>query len=206
MATREVAVWTIIQARLGSTRRPAKVIADIAGKLLIERAVERAERIGYPVCVTIPLLDSELAQVCLSRDWTYVEGPEDDVLDRYRLAARTVHADHIIRVTADCPFLDVEAARWTVDHHLESGADFTTYHLAEGRGVEVFTREALEESAELAPRSVRIYREHPDEWILHNPRRYHIEWMKFSVDTPEDLEQARKRAGSTYDRFDLNER
>lgn len=187
--------WTVIQARLASTRLSGKALADIHGHTMLERCVHRARQIGHPICVAIPDNEPELAVYCLSHDWTYLEGPSDDVLDRYILAARTLNADHIIRITADCPFLDVEAARWTVSRHLETGADFTHYP-AEGRGIEVFTRHALEESGRLAPRDVTIYREHADEWILHNPRRYHIERLKFSVDTPEDLEQARARARS----------
>ena len=183
-----------MQARLGSKRLPQKVLADIGGQRLIDRVVDRATQIGYPVCVATP--SWEFFWRCYARQFSELGVEEKDVLGRYVEAARQLRADHIIRVTADCPFLDVEAARWTVQHHLQTGADFTHY-VAEGRGVEVFTREALEESYKLAPRGVRFYHEHPDEWILHNPRRYHIETMKFSVDTAEDLELARRRAMAT---------
>ncbi len=188
-------VWTVVQARIRSDRMPGKVLATIGGRTMLTRVMGRVERIDYPYCLAIPHADTELAQIALANDWLYIEGSEEDVLERYVDAARAVGADHIIRVTADCPFLDVEAARWTVAHHLATGADFT-HHFAEGRGVEVFTREALEDSHRLAPPEARIYREHPDEWILHHRRRYKIELMKFSVDTEADLRLARKRVGT----------
>lgn len=187
-------IWTIIQARTGSHRLPGKVLMHIGDKTLIQRVVESSEQIGYPVCVAIPVGDNRLALECLERGWSYVEGPEDDLLDRYVMAARAMHADHIIRVCADSPFIDPWAARQTVRHHLDTGADYTTFHLAEGRGVEVFTRHCLERSQVEAPRDIVRYREHIDEWVLANQNKFRCEWVKFSVDTLEDLELARKRA------------
>lgn len=189
-----VSVFLVVQARLRSTRLPRKVFAPFPdvryGPFLLDAVVARAERIGYPVTLTIPDTDLELGAYCQKREWPYTTGPEEDVLARYLLAARAFQADHIIRVTADCPFLDVEAARWTVEYHLRTGADFT-HHLAEGRGVQVFTRQLLEESDRLAPSDKR---HSPDLWVLANPGPYWIETMKFSVDTEEELELARKRA------------
>lgn len=183
-------IWVVIQARLGSARLPRKVLADIQGKTMLERVVQRAQQIGYPVCVAV--CDPELALYCAEHGWPYVEGSEEDVLGRYLEAARVLDADHVVRVTADCPFLDVEAAQWTVQHHLETGADLTTYHLAEGRGIEVFTRAALERAAEEA--WSEFDRDSPDTYILNHSDRFRVEYMKFSVDTPRDLELARRRA------------
>lgn len=182
----------VVQARLGSTRLPRKVLADIGGRTLLERVVDRASLIGYPVCVAIPP-DVELALLCAENEWTYVEGSETDVLGRYADAARALRADHVVRVTADCPFLDVEAARWTVEWHHQTGADFT-HHVAEGRAVQVLKTTALLNAEKLAPGPVGFYRDSPDEWILHSPGRYHIEQVKFSVDTEAELETARLRA------------
>lgn len=204
-------IITVIQARLASTRLPGKVLMDMGdGRTMIEWVVERAERIGYPVVVAVPDIADDLRTFVWRYLFSHI-GSEQDVLLRLVGAARMWGADHVIRVTADCPFLDVEAARWTVDHHLATGADFTHY-IAEGRGVEVFTREALERSdreSAASPeeswalrnsgdftrfRSRQWYREHPDEWILNHPDRFHVETVKFSVDTPADLERARVRA------------
>jgi spore coat polysaccharide biosynthesis protein SpsF (cytidylyltransferase family) len=87
----------------------------------------------------------------------------------------------------------VEAGRWTIREHLDSGAPFTAY-VAEGRGVEVFTRECLENSAAWTSRNTPLYREHPDEYVLKFGKP---NFVKFSVDTMADLEKARGRIGGT---------
>jgi spore coat polysaccharide biosynthesis protein SpsF (cytidylyltransferase family) len=99
-----------------------------------------------------------------------------------------------VRVTGDCPFLDVEAARWTLDQHLAGDADLTTYHLAEGRGVQVFKASALKSADTLADDQPAKWRHSPDVFILDHPGLFSVEYMKFSVDTPEELELARRRA------------
>lgn len=186
-------IWTVVQARLGSSRLPRKILYPLGERQLIDHVVDRAAQLGPPVCLAIPEGDQELARVCIGRGWVYFEGPEDDVLTRYVECARQLRASHVVRVTADCPFLDVEAGRWTIQSHLESGADFTQY-VAEGRGIEVFTRAALEDSGGRA--TTGFFREHIDEWVLSNPWRYTINTVKFSVDTEEDLDLARRRARS----------
>lgn len=191
-------IWVFVQARTGSSRLRGKVLAPLGDGLVIDAVMRRCELLGPPVCWTIPGDDTELAVALLRREWSYITGPEHDVLRRFAWAAVALDAEHVVRVTADCPFLDVEAGRWTIQSHLDSGADFTHY-VAEGRAVEVFTREALLNADKVAPRSVTIYREHPDEWILHNPRRYTINQVKFSVDTQAELDLARSRFGNTED-------
>lgn len=185
-------IWTVVQARTGSTRLPGKVLKPLGSWLTVmDSVMHRCDQIGYPVCVAMPRRDNPLADLCIRRGWLYVEGSEKDVLGRYAETARVCDADHIIRVTSDCPFLDVEAARWTVDVHLETGADFT-HHVAEGRGVEVFSRAALFRADKDA--CTGWEREHPDEHILARPDRFRIVTAKFSIDTLEDLELARRRA------------
>lgn len=187
-------IWTFIQARTGSHRLPRKVLYPLGDGLLIDSVNRRASRLGPPVAWLIPHGDTELAKACIGRGWTYFEGDEHDVLSRFVDSARRVRADHIVRITADCPFLDVEAGRWTIQEHLDSPADLTRY-VAEGRGVEVFTRAALEDSYRQLARfaGTSFYREHPDEWILRNPRMYLVNTLKFSVDTADELETARRR-------------
>ncbi len=188
-------IWTVIQARTGSRRLPGKVLEPFGDGLLIDAVFERAEQLGPPVAVCVPTRDYRLIQVCKKRLWTWLEGPENDVLGRYLWAARYLRADHIVRVTADCPFLDVEAGKWTIESHLASGADFTFYE-AEGRGIEVFTRKALLESAKAT--TDPLYREHPDLWILEHQYLFNVLAMKFSVDTQEELELARSRIGRLH--------
>lgn len=182
-------VITVIQARTGSTRLPNKVLADIDGLTMIERVHQRCLEFGYPVIVTPPVLDVDFQHFLIDKGIEFFYGSEKDVLSRYVNCMNHYQADHVVRVCGDSPLIDPEAARITIRHHLDSGADFTHYP-AEGRGVEVFTRYVLEESDQ---RGQAIwYREHPDEWILQNRHLYEIEELKFSVDTAEELERMRK--------------
>lgn len=184
-------VYTLVQARLGSTRLPRKVLKTIEGMTLLERVMERAQQIGPPAAVIIPDTDAELHSYCIEHDWPVFLGSEEDVLSRYTDAARALRADHIIRVTADCPFLDVEAARWTLAEHLYGGYDLTTYHEAEGRGVQVYRAEALLRVNMIAHRSDR---HSPDLVFLKAYGPWNVHHIRMSVDTESDLETARRRA------------
>src|SRR6185503_5121011 len=146
--------------RTGSTRLPSKVLKPLGYGLLVDSVYERAAALGPPVLWVIPKSDVYLQWVIRERGWTWWGGSEEDVLERFVLAAQDFYIDDVVRVTADCPFLDVEAGRWTIQTHIDSGADLTLYE-AEGRGVEVFRREALERALRDAPRSVKIFHEHP---------------------------------------------
>ena len=183
--------YVLVQARLGSTRLPRKVLKDIGGKTMLERVMERAALIGPPVVLVIPEDDLELAMYAIARNWTYIHGSEEDVLDRYATAATRLLADHIVRVTSDCPFLDVEAAQLTLAEHLHGKYDLTTYHEAEGRGVQVFRVESLRRVAEIAPADMR---HSPDLVFLKAYGPWKVHHIRFSVDTDKDLTTARRMA------------
>lgn len=184
-------IHVLIQARLGSTRLPRKVLMDIGGKSMLERVWERASQIGPPTALVIPEQDTELALYAVARDWPYLLGPEEDVLARYAQAATALNADHFIRCTADCPFLDVEAARLTLAEHLEGGYDLTTYHEAEGRGVQVYRTETLVRVNKIARHDMR---HSPDLVLLSSYGPWAVHHVRFSCDTPNDLLTARRRA------------
>lgn len=141
--------------------------------------------------MTIPDDDTVLEVAVLQRGWDYVTGPEDDVVKRFAFAAERFDADTVVRVTGDCPFLDVEAAQMTLRQHLDDPCDMTTYHLAEGRGVQVFSRTALRHADYWAKGAQR---DSPDIVMLESPFKFRVNYMKFSVDTPEELDLARRRA------------
>ena len=61
-------IWTVIQARLGSTRLPRKVLLPFGDGLLIDQVVKRAGELGPPVCLAIPRGDEELARKCIGRE------------------------------------------------------------------------------------------------------------------------------------------
>lgn len=107
MSVRTVA---IIQARMGSSRLPGKVLLDIAGQPMLGRVVRRVRRAArlndVLVATTTDGSDDPVAGFCDSMGIPYVRGSLYDVLDRYYQAACHTQADLIVRVTADCPVID----------------------------------------------------------------------------------------------------
>jgi len=100
----------IVQARTGSTRLPGKVLADVAGRPLLLRVVERARRSRtldeVVVATTDAPADRAIVELCAGAGVPCFTGSEDDLLDRYRCTALAVAADPVVRITGDCPLLD----------------------------------------------------------------------------------------------------
>jgi len=108
----------IIQARMGATRLPGKVLYDIAGQPMLVRVVERTRRAsrldGFVVATTTEVQDDAVAELCQERGYPCVRGDQQDVLDRYYQAARQASAEVIARITADCPVIDPDLINETV--------------------------------------------------------------------------------------------
>ena len=103
-------VAAIVQARMGSTRLPGKVLKDIAGHTMLERAVVRVRRADgvHEVVVATTMLseDDRIVSHCHELGVAVGRGDPLDILSRYAVVARETGADVIVRVTADCPFVD----------------------------------------------------------------------------------------------------
>lgn len=145
-------VVAIVQARMGSTRLPNKVMKPIAGVPMIELLLSRlarAQQIDQIVLATssdernTPLVEhvQMLGYVC-------VRGSESDVLDRYLVAARQAQADVVVRITGDCPLIDPVLVDQAIAQFKSEGVDYlsnavpTSY--PDGLDTEVFTMQALE--------------------------------------------------------------
>jgi spore coat polysaccharide biosynthesis protein SpsF (cytidylyltransferase family) len=100
----------VVQARMGSTRLPGKVMADLGGRPLLALVLERTARtpgVDETVVATTDLpRDDAIAVLCGRLRFPCVRGSEDDVLDRYQVTANRHAADLVVRITADCPLVD----------------------------------------------------------------------------------------------------
>lgn len=100
----------IIQARMGSTRLPGKVLLKILGTPMLGHIVERiglAPGVARVVVATSDQpADEPIRSFCRERDIAFFTGSEHDVLDRFYRAAESCGADPVIRITGDCPFAD----------------------------------------------------------------------------------------------------
>jgi len=213
-------VGIVIQARMGSTRLPEKVLLDICGKTMLERVVERSSRAEKAditvVATTVSPGDDRLAEFCGARGIPVFRGSSEDVLDRYYRTAREFGIDPVVRITSDCPLMDPGVVDLVVGRFLESegGCDYCTNVLnleertfPRGLDVEVIDfgtleRLALEiDESRMSPGSFHPdYREHVTFYIRENPGLFRVvsvrnetdySQYRWTVDTPEDLEFVR---------------
>jgi spore coat polysaccharide biosynthesis protein SpsF len=192
----------IVQARMGSSRLPGKVLADIEGRTMLARVVLGlldATTIDRVVIATTTLIEDEPV-VAAARDLgvTIARGDRDDVLSRYLNAARSVDAEVIVRVTADCPLLDpaiVDRVVETLAPDIDYASNTHTRTFPRGLDVEAFHRDTLERLARLA--TTRPTREHVTSFVLEHPELFRIAQvtaedtdaadLRWTVDTEEDL-------------------
>jgi spore coat polysaccharide biosynthesis protein SpsF len=197
-------VVAIVQARMGSTRFPGKVLRPIAGKALLWHVVHRLKRCrsldAIAVATTTAPRDDAIAHFCREEGIEIVRGPEDNVLARYVLAADRMNADIVVRVTSDAPFVDPPFIDGLVRALIEQDGD---YVLAEPgipcahEGVDPFSRRALDKLAREAANDPvarehvsGYFKLHPDfARIVHAPCDPGLakEPARLTVDTPDDL-------------------
>jgi len=196
----------IIQARMGSTRLPGKVLREINGIPMLKHQIDRVEKskdLDDIVVATSTLSkDDPIAEFCRKNNIRCFRGSEDDVLDRYYRCAKEYSADIIVRLTADCPLLDPALIDKTIVLLKESKADFAANTVPpdsskypNGSDVEVFSMSALErahkECADPHDREhVTFYF-----WKYDNgfrtaqlQGRKDLSQYRITVDYPEDLE------------------
>jgi glutamate-1-semialdehyde aminotransferase/spore coat polysaccharide biosynthesis protein SpsF (cytidylyltransferase family) len=183
----------IVQARMGSTRLPGKVLLPLGDKPILFRVVERLRFVPGLADVVVATTDSPadepIRAFCRSEGILCFSGSEDDVLDRYYHAARDFGADPIVRVTSDCPLVDPAIVGRALDM-FEAGRDNIVYvgsdpRLPDGLDVEVVAFEALETAWREA--KLPSEREHVTPFIWKQPERF----PQDRVSSPRDLSHER---------------
>jgi spore coat polysaccharide biosynthesis protein SpsF (cytidylyltransferase family) len=198
----KIKVLAIIQARTGSTRLPGKVLNEIEGKTVLEHVVQRvrAARLVNEVIVATTINKDDLAivKLCAELGVRIFCGSENDVLDRFYQAARLYEAEHIVRITSDCPLMDPAIIDQVIALHLQDKADYTSNVLKEtfpdGEDIEVMTFTALKK-AWLNAR-LTSEREHVTPFIINNPKLFkyavleykeNLSAKRWTLDNQEDL-------------------
>ena len=138
----------IIQARMGSTRLPGKILLPLGEHDNLVYVTERCKKITNDVIVATSALpqDDEVEAWCKRRGIACYRGAEEDVLDRFVQAAKPYAPDYVIRVTADCPFVDMEMGKEMLDIMKMKQVDIIDLsgEVARGLAVEVISYEALQ--------------------------------------------------------------
>ncbi|MBT3910331.1 MAG: aminotransferase class III-fold pyridoxal phosphate-dependent enzyme [Rhodospirillaceae bacterium] len=205
----------IIQARMGSSRLPGKVMEDLGGRPVLGW-VTRAARIipGVDEVVVATSTndgDDAVAGWCADNGVTCYRGSEDDVLSRFAGVAKDAKADTVMRLTADCPLLDPQVAGTVLALFQATKADYASNvspaNWPDGLDCEVFTAKALAEAD--AQAALLIEREHVTPFIHYNRHRYEVRTLscplprlagdRWTLDNPEDLEFLRKVAAHLAD-------
>lgn len=199
-------IVAIVQARMGSTRFPNKVMQPICGTpmigLLLGR-LSKARSIDQIVLATSSDPCNEpLVQYVQRLGVDVHRGSEDDVLDRYYQAAKKAGADVVVRITGDCPLIDPELVDAVIDQFEEKSVDYASNTMPptypDGLDTEVFTFKALE-TAWSQVKDPRL-REHVTPYIRESGQFARTNFAsetdssgeRWTVDEPEDFEVIRK--------------
>lgn len=204
MKNNRIKTSIIIQARMGSTRLPGKILKPILGRPLLSLLLERVRRVhamhSLIIATTTKPEDDIFESFCKEENVAIFRGSEENVLNRYYQAALKSQAETIVRITSDCPLIDPAI----IDQALllyavnSNCVDYVSNTLKRtfprGMDVEVFSFEALkkaeEETKELFEKehvTPYIY-QHPDLFRLINfTHEPDLSNYRLTVDTNEDL-------------------
>lgn len=198
----------VVQARMGSSRLPGKVLADLAGRPMLEQQLRRLQHCrsvdDIVVATSVNANDDSIVTVAERAGARWFRGDEHDVLGRYRAAAAEARADLVVRVTADCPLIDPGTTDQVVERVSAGAYDYASNVLRrtypKGLDVEAFPVDVLVRTDRLA--TSKPAREHVT-WFIHNERpelfllgsvedtsdNSHLRW---TVDTADDLAYVRR--------------
>jgi spore coat polysaccharide biosynthesis protein SpsF len=198
----------VIQARMGSSRLPGKVLMRLGPATVLEHVIDRAKQAGVfdavVVATTDQPADDPVTTTAARSGALTVRGSESDVLSRFVLAAAQANADAIMRITADCPLIDPEVLAAMAERFLagrqetpkvDPVSNARVRSFPRGLDAELFTRAALDRSAQEAREP--HHREHVTPYLYERPDLFRIvdyvnaqdfSHFRWTLDTRDDFE------------------
>jgi len=196
----------IVQARLGATRLPGKMLLHLSGHAVVEWVYRRMARCRRLDRLVFALPEGErdepLAMFLRNLGADVRRGPELDVLGRFHRVAREFQPDHIVRICADNPLVSWEAVDSLVEEHLRAGADYSYNHIPrrnrwpDGLGAEICTfacLDTLQRETTAPGHREHVFGylwDHPDAFRIHTFDPTVPEWqrpeLKLDLDTWSD--------------------
>jgi spore coat polysaccharide biosynthesis protein SpsF len=208
-------ITALLQARTSSRRLPGKVLADLHGRPMLERQIERVSRSTHIerliVATSDDASDDAIAALCRELGVGCFRGSLDDVLARFYAAACSLspRPEHIVRLTGDCPLADAALIDRLIAFHLEASADYSSNALErrfpQGLDAEVIRFSALEAAQREA--TLPSEREHVTPFLYRRPERFRIASMRgerelgalrWTVDELADLRFVRRVFAALY--------
>ncbi|NNE21962.1 MAG: glycosyltransferase family protein [Rhizobiales bacterium] len=171
----------IIQARMGSSRLPGKVMKPLAGKPALWHVVDRAGRCRLideiVIASTTEPADQRIVDYCKDQGWNVTRGSESDVLERYHQTAIAYAADIVIRITSDCPLIDPGILTRLIREFTAGDVDYMSTNYPSrtfpvGCDCEIMTVEALDRAHKEA--TAPYDREHVTPYLYTNPDRFRV--------------------------------
>ncbi len=168
----------IIQARMGSTRLPGKVMKDLKGKPVLWHVIERVKQSKNidRIIIATTTHKRDLIIFEKAKEWgvNAYQGSEEDVLARYYEAADKYDIDTVVRITSDCPLIDPKVTDEIVEYYTKNdytlvtnaGSDLNNRTYPRGLDTEVFSFNALEKAYNTAEENYQ--REHVTPYIYEN--------------------------------------
>ena len=200
-------VAAIVQARMGSTRFPCKMLADLCGYPVFQWVIERCKRAGslteVVIATTTSPADDDLASLARKFGVMVFRGSEEDVLGRFIETAETFNLDVVVRVCADNPLVAPEEIDRLVHFYLRHLPAYAFNHIPrwgnnypDGLGAEILSAVLLKQIGQSS--LVQKHREHVTSYLWEHaysfdmqtfpcPAPYNQPEMKLDIDTPEDL-------------------
>lgn len=190
-------VVCLVQARVGSTRLPGKILKEICGKTILHHEIDRLKKCKEIDEIVIATTDKEdddkIVNEAKKLSVKYFRGSENDVLSRFYYSAKENNADIIVRVTSDCPCIDFEILDkmliYFKDKYKEKQVDYLSNTIKRtyprGYDIEIFTFSALEKSYINAEKEYE--REHVTPYIYDKTNNF----LKLSFENKDDYSEYR---------------
>jgi len=202
----------VTQARVGSTRLPAKVLKAIGDRTLLDIHLENAKKSELAMHFIIATTEEANAylieEMAISQGWSCYKGSTNDVLARFYFACEETKPDYIVRITSDCPLVQPYVIDELIDYIITNQLDYasTSENYPDGVDAEIFTWEMLEFAFKTA--KLLSEREHVTPWIRNNankkgllePETEEFKDVRLTVDEIEDfncIEMLIERFGTT---------
>ncbi len=204
----------IVQARVGSTRLPNKVLMDLCGRPVLWHVLNRLRKSqlisGIIIATTILPDDDAIQQFCEENDAAFYRGSSENVLSRYYEAAQKYDVKRIIRITSDCPVIDPVLIDEMIKEFEKSGADYLSNSIVRtfprGLDTEIFPFRVLEQVFYEAAKPHEL--EHVTPYIYQHPELFKLQnfageidysALRWTLDTEEDYRLIKEIYDALYE-------